>query len=246
MSFEEYEVSNLSCASCSAKIEDEISNMEEVDSVSINLVTQKIQIRYNSEQKNALQRLNQIASSIEPGVKITKARSAPNASLLSWPLIGLGMLLAIFELAIGFPQALYPYPMLLSYLLVGGKVIHSALRKLLKARVFDEHFLMTIATLGALYLGEYTEAIAVMFLYEVGQLLEGRSVDKSRRAIQNLMAQKPELAHLLTGNEIIDKKVSQIRIGDLIQVRPGERIPLDGSIEQGSSELDTSSLTGES
>ncbi|MCD8561934.1 MAG: cadmium-translocating P-type ATPase, partial [Acholeplasmataceae bacterium] len=115
-----------------------------------------------------------------------------------------------------------------------------------KGRFFDEHFLMTIATLGAIGLGEFIEGIAVMLFYRIGEYLQDLSVSKSRKSIQSLISLKPTIAHQLTQEGIIDIEPEQLEVGDLIVVRPGEKVPVDGIITEGSSWLDTSSITGES
>lgn len=135
---------------------------------------------------------------------------------------------------------------LVAYILVGGKVVMTALRNITRGQVFDENFLMTIATLGAFIIGEYPEAVAVMIFYEVGELFQSYAVNRSRKSITSLMDLRSDYANLLTesGEKRIDPE--DVNIDDIIVVKPGERVPLDGILIDGICSLDTSALTGES
>lgn len=246
MVLEEYRVENLSCATCSAMIESEIASLSTVQSVNLDYIAQKLTIHYYTKPPKALERLNKIANAIEPGTKIHQSSEAlaSQNQYKKWIPIALGVLLYIFaSLFISTNQV---YFFLLAYLLVGLRVGHSAIRKLFTLRVFDEHFLMTIATVGAVYLGQYSEAIAVMLLYEIGQYFEGLSVNKSRSSLKKMLALKPEKAHVMVLGQILDKRLAEVKVNDTILVQPGERIPLDGVVQKGESSVDTSSLTGES
>ena len=121
-----------------------------------------------------------------------------------------------------------------------------AVENIFRGNVFDENFLMTIATIGAILIGEYPEGIAVMLFYQVGELFQSYAVDKSRKSIANLMDIRPDYAHVKRGNEVITVDPDEVQIGDIIVIKAGERIPLDGRIIEGNSMVDTSALTGES
>ncbi|WP_101773162.1 heavy metal translocating P-type ATPase [Peptostreptococcus faecalis] len=146
----------------------------------------------------------------------------------------------------GLPKSVYLISLLIAYVLSGYKVITSAVRNIVKGRVMDENFLMTIATIGAIAIGEYPEAVGVMLFYGVGEYLESKAVNKSRKNIENLMNIKPEVAHLLQGDEIISVSPENVDIGDKIVVKVGEKVPLDGIIVDGESRFDTAAITGES
>ncbi|MBR5943427.1 MAG: cadmium-translocating P-type ATPase [Lachnospiraceae bacterium] len=135
---------------------------------------------------------------------------------------------------------------LIPYLIVGLETIKKAIRGIMKRQVFDEHFLMAVATVGAFALGEYSEAVAVMVFYEIGELFESYAVGKSRRNISNLMDIRPDYANVLENGEIVKKDPDEVPIGSLIKILPGEKVPIDGVITEGNSTLDTSALTGES
>lgn len=135
---------------------------------------------------------------------------------------------------------------ILSYLVVGTEIVKKAIRNILRGKVFDENFLMTIATIGAFVIGEFPEAVAVMLFYQVGELFQSYAVDKSRKSIASLMNIRPDYANLLKNGEVEKVSPDEVKIGDTILVKPGEKVPLDGTVIEGESMLDTSSLTGES
>lgn len=135
---------------------------------------------------------------------------------------------------------------LVSYFIIGGDVVKRAVRNIGSGQIFDENFLMTIATVGAFLVSEYPEAVAVMLFYQVGELFQDYAVHRSRKSIADLMDIRPDYANVIQNGEVIQKDPSEIEIGQIILVRPGERIPLDGVITKGSTSLDTSALTGES
>lgn len=135
---------------------------------------------------------------------------------------------------------------LIPYLIVGYETIKKAIRGIMKKQVFDEHFLMAVATVGAFALGEYSEAVAVMLFYQIGELFESYAVGKSRRNISNLMDIRPDYANVLENGELVKKDPDEVAIGSMIKILPGEKVPIDGIITEGNSTLDTSALTGES
>ena len=135
---------------------------------------------------------------------------------------------------------------LTAYAVIGWDVVWKALRNIVRGQVFDENFLMALASIGAFFVGEYSEAVAVMLFYQVGELFQHYAVEKSRRSIGELMDIRPDTAALLQGDEAVAVDPFEVHPGDRILVRPGERVPLDGVVEKGTSLLDTSALTGES
>lgn len=135
---------------------------------------------------------------------------------------------------------------LLAYVLAGGDVVYKAARNILRGQVFDENFLMSLATIGAFFVGEYPEGVAVMLFYQVGELFQSYAVGKSRKSITSLMQIRPDSANLLKDGIVTEVDPELVSVDDIIVVKPGERIPLDGIITEGSSSLDTAALTGES
>ena len=134
---------------------------------------------------------------------------------------------------------------ILSYIIVGSKIVLKAVRNIIRGKVFDENFLMTIATLGAFVIGEFPEAVAVMLFYQVGELFQSYAVDKSRKSISSLMDIRPDFANVIRKEEIQQVNPEEVDIGEIIIVKPGEKVPIDGTVIDGISMLDTSALTGE-
>ncbi|AUN19277.1 cadmium-translocating P-type ATPase [Clostridium botulinum] len=135
---------------------------------------------------------------------------------------------------------------LIAYIIIGGKIVKKALSNITKGQVFDENFLMSVATIGAFFLGEYAEGVAVMLFYQVGELFQSYAVSRSRRSIADLMDIRPDYANVMRNGKLVQVDPEEVAIGDTIVVIPGERIPLDGVVTEGRSALDTSALTGES
>ena len=156
-----------------------------------------------------------------------------------------GALLFVIGILFPLPKAGKFLIFLSSYILIGGKIIVRAVQHIAKGQVFDENFLMGVATIGAFCIGEFAEGVAVMLFYRIGEFLEGKAVDHSRKSISTLMDIRPDYANLKTGDEVCKVSPADVNVGDFIIIRPGEKIPLDGTVEDGASFVDTSALTGE-
>lgn len=135
---------------------------------------------------------------------------------------------------------------IISYIIVGGDVVKRAVKNIFNGQVFDENFLMSIATIGAFFIGEYPEGVAVMLFYQIGELFQSYAVGKSRKSIASLMDIRPDYANVKKGDELVKVDPDEVQIGDIIVIKAGEKIPLDGKVIEGSSMIDTSALTGES
>lgn len=135
---------------------------------------------------------------------------------------------------------------IISYIIVGFEIVKKAFRNITRGKIFDENFLMTVATIGAFFVGEFPEAVTVMLFYQIGELFQSFAVDKSRKSIASLMDIRPDYANLVDGDDIKKVKPDTVKIGDIILIKPGEKIPLDGIIIEGESFIDTKALTGES
>ena len=161
--------------------------------------------------------------------------------------IVIALVLFVIALLIPFPYKwINNVVFIASYLIVGLEIVLKAIRNITRGKVFDENFLMAVATIGAFGIGEFPEAVAVMLFYQVGELFQSYAVDKSRKSISSLMDIRPDYANVKRENEVLKVSPEEVKIGELIVVKPGEKVPLDGVIEEGKSMLDTSSLTGES
>jgi len=250
----------LCCGNCAAKIERESSNIDGVKSAVVDFVSTKLimEIDNPSKQNTIIETVKEIVKRIEPDVNVIVSEG--NDKLLinkneeedeesnKGEIIKLVISAAIFGIATAFKFsfALELVLYLISYILVGGEVVLRALKNIARGQVFDENFLMGVATIGAFAIGQYPEGVAVMLFYQLGELFQDMAVNHSRKSISALMDIRPDFANLKMGNEI--KKVSPeaVSVGDIIVVKPGEKVPLDGKVIDGSSMLDTSALTGES
>ena len=159
----------------------------------------------------------------------------------------LALILFAFSMVIKFENVwINNILFVISYIIVGFEIIIKALRNIFRGKVFDENFLMTIATIGAFGIGEFPEAVAVMLFYQIGELFQSYAIDKSRKSISDLMDIKPDYANIEKNGNIQKVSPDSVKIGDTIIVKPGERVPLDGVVIEGTSNLDTKALTGES
>jgi len=251
----------LGCANCAAKIERESNHIDGVKSAVVDFVATKLILEINSLAKQAVitEKVKEIVKNFEPDVKVIENQSklASNhdhehdhvhGEVHKGDLIRLIIGAVIFGVAtaIKFSSSIELGLFLISYLLVGGEVVLSAVKNIGRGQVFDENFLMSIATIGAFTIGQYPEGVAVMLFYQVGELFQGIAVKRSRKSITALMDIRPDFANLKVGDDL--KKVSpeEVRIGSMIVVKPGEKVPLDGKVIGGVSMVDTSALTGES
>ena len=245
------------CANCSAKMERALSETDGIGPTSINYAAKTVFL-----PPGMVQEAQRIMENIEHGVKLVavenqrdkSSNQQPEKSLLGGKLTGIiiaGILLAI-GLLFGSKwhgTSLEPieYVVYLSaYVLVGYEVLSTAFRNILRGSVFDENFLMAIATIGAITIHQLSEAVGVMLFYSVGEYIQARAIDRSRRSIQDLMDIRPDYANLINQLDVVKVDPEDVEIGQHIMVRPGEKVPLDGEILNGSSFLDTSALTGES
>ena len=248
-------IEGLDCPNCAAKVERKINTLEGIKEATVDFLGKKIVVLADEISENELVELIQTeVDKIEDGVKVfvPKVQAGESSSegedtgkIKKKLLIG-GVL---FVLGIFVPKTLFIPKLvifLVSYLVIGGDVLLSAFKNILNGQVFDENFLMAIATVGAFAIGEYPEGVAVMLFYQLGELFQGIAVNNSRKSIVSLMDIRPDYANIKVGEGI--KKVSpeEIKVGEIIVVKPGEKVPLDGKIVKGTSTFDTSALTGES
>lgn len=258
-----YLLENLDCAHCAAKMEQQIRDLDGVEDATITYATK--QLRVTAEDPDALlAQMSRICSSIESEVIIvprtahTKSADKQEAAVSSSknmfsehkkPLQEIIAGCVLFVAGILLEHFGYDMPSLLTfviaYIILGHPVISAALKNLTKGQVFDENFLMTIATIGAFAIGEFPEAAGVMLFYRIGELFEDIAVERSRSQIMDALDLRPEVVHLVTGNTTQTIPAEDAQVGDLLLVRPGDRIPLDGTIVDGESRIDTSAITGE-
>ncbi len=242
-----YQIRNLNCPNCALKIENKISKLQDVSDISIDLVHHQMLVSSSSENKSLLKRINKIANHIEPGIMISDSLDHDETvNMIEILRIVIGFIIFLLAYLNVFSTSLTIVLFISAYALVGYEVIYKAFRNISKGYFFDENFLMTIATLAAVYVKSYPEAVAVMLFYEVGEFFQEMAVNRSRKSIKQLIDIQPKYAHLKQGDEWIRVEPSKVKVNDQIIVKPGEKIPLDGIVIQGQSTVDTSQLTGES
>lgn len=249
-------IKDIDCANCAMKIEEAVKSMHGVTDVNLDVAREKITIEGDIDTLDA-KKLENIAQKIEKGVHVYHQNddiieSNKQFTFKEWIMYGAGFLLLIcgyigYEVIdIGIIKFVSIVMLVTSYGIFGHTVLIKAYKNVIKGQFFDEHLLMTIATLGAFAIGEFVEAIAVMLFYRIGEYLQDLSVRRSRKSIQSLLELKPDIAHKKTSDGIIDVSPEDLKVGDHIIVKPGEKVPVDGIITSGSSWLDTKAITGES
>ncbi|MGE5351034.1 MAG: heavy metal translocating P-type ATPase [Acidobacteriota bacterium] len=245
---QKYKIVNIDCANCAAKIENNLTKLKDVRYVSVNFADSVMFIDTDNIEK-----VRKVIKQTEPEVEIIdESEKIKSVRLESEEKLQLKKrLYFVLVLAFVYLAGLILKPkgemilMLAVYLLAGWDVLYSAGKKILKGKLFDEHFLMSLATLGAVAIGQFPEAAGVMIFYQAGEFLQQLSVKRSRRSIRSLLEIQPEYANVRSNGEIKRTDPKRVRPGEVIIVKPGEKIPLDGVISEGSGYVDTSPLTGE-
>lgn len=264
-------IDGVDCPNCAAKIERKLNTLQRIKAATVDFLGKRVIIESENFSQDELAKFIQDeVSKIKDGVKISTkklhvhshshshshahahshdhshAHGEEDTDKIKKKLLIGGIL---FVLGIFIPKTLFIPKLavfLISYFIIGGDVLLSAVKNILKGQVFDENFLMAIATVGAFAIGEYPEGVAVMLFYQLGELFQGIAVNNSRKSIIALMDIRPDYANLKTDNGIKKVNPEEIKVADIIVVKPGEKVPLDGKIINGNSAFDTSALTGES
>ena len=267
-------IEGIDCPNCAAKIERRLNTLERIKAATVDFLGKRVIVESENFSQDELAEFIQAeVNKIEDGVKISTKKLHSHShnhhshshsyahshdhshshthgeedtdNIKKKLLIG-GIL---FVIGIFIPENLFILKFsafLISYFIIGGDVLLSAVKNILKGQVFDENFLMAIATVGAFAIGEYPEGVAVMLFYQLGELFQGIAVNNSRKSIVALMDIRPDFANIKTETGIKKVKPEEIKVADIIVVKPGEKVPLDGKIITGNSTFDTSALTGES
>lgn len=245
-----YRLEGLDCANCAMKIEKRINEINGVKQANVNFAVGKLTIDADQDKIGEIEtETRKVIKELEPEVEVkemeevTSTLNEEKKDLIRIVLSAIG-LLGLFIWAPAEPIRFIGF--LLVYLFIGFDVIKQAALNITRGQLFDENFLMAIATIGAMLIGEYPEAVAVMLFYQVGEYFQGFAVNQSRKSIRALMEIRPEVAHVETEAGLVTTQPERVMIGEHVFVKPGERVPLDGKVISGQSLVDTSALTGES
>jgi len=252
-----YALQGLDCANCAAKIEGAVKKLDCVSFAAVNFISGTLQVDVrDGHLSHVKERIQELVHGFEPGVAVVerdggardKGREKEDKVDLFRLITGAAVFATgflIFNLFTvnGYVSAAV---FILAYLILGGEIVLRALKNIVRGKVFDENFLMSVATIGAFIIGEYPEAVAVMLFYQIGEYFQGMAVRSSKKSITGLMDIRPDFANVTRNGETLKVPPDTVATGEIILVKPGEKIPLDGVIVEGTSMLDTTALTGES
>lgn len=258
---------DLNCANCAAKIEDRIRKMDVVETANFTLATHQLKLTGSWEDREALKRdIQDICDAIEEGVTVADYERKSKAAVddgrdnnqdndaVTIAVIVVGLLFMIYEAltsfvpSIGLPESIETPIYYVAYVLLAFPVLRTAARNILKGEVFDENFLMSIATLGAIAIDALPEAVGVILFYRIGEFFEEKATERSRTEIMNAVDMRPQEVRVVDtcgGGEIVVMAPEKVEVGWTIEVRPGDLIPLDGTILEGETRVNTAPVTGE-
>jgi len=247
-----FNIKNIDCADCANEIAEKAMEIEGVEHAEADFMHAILRVQFATSEYTRIENaLREMIARLEPDVEFSRyfaeqkneTKKDYSTQIMMARLV-LGAIL--FGLSFVLSGIASNISTLVAYIILGYDVIYKAFNNLRRGNILDEHFLMTIATFAALYLSDWKEATGVMLFYQIGEFFQDLAVDHSRKSIASLMDIRPDYASVQSGTEFIKVDPTEVQIGEIIQVKPGERIPLDGIVVSGSSSLDTASLTGES
>ena len=257
MSTKIYMLENLGCAHCAAKMEEKIGQIAGVEQASITFATKQLRVTAENPD-DYLEEIRNICTSIESQVQVipreikAKQQTVDNdqKKKKDWgdlPIILIGAILFIIGNVLGHfgMESVSLLVFILAYLVLGGAILLEAGKNISHGQIFDENFLMCIATIGAFVIREYPEAVGVMLFYRIGEYFEEKAVERSRSQIMEAVDLRPETVNLMVGEDVLEIAAEEAKVGDVVLIRPGDRIPLDGVVASGESRIDTSPITGE-
>ena len=253
-----YILEGLDCANCAAKIEAKLRTLNGVDDLTITYATKQMKLSAKNPDQ-MIPMIKETIDAMEDGItivpkdnKVIKSEEAGEKKFsFNNPLVSIGVGAVIFIIGeilehVGNVPTIPMFALfLIAYLVLGGKVLITAGKNIMKGQVFDENFLMCIATIGAFCIQEFPEAVGVMLFYRIGEYFEEKATEQSRTQIMEAVDLRPEVVNLVVGNDVRIIDAEEANVGDILLVRPGDRIPLDGVIIDGESRIDTSPVTGE-
>lgn len=252
----EYDIVGLDCANCANKIQVELGKVKGIENASVNFAKQKLSYETDTVSREKVEKL---VKSLEPDVELISAedkikdlknekKQNENKSkfLLHILRLVIGTIVAVVGLYVPMLKILSTVLIILGYAILLYRTTKNAIKLLFKSKTINENLLITISCIGAYLVGKHSEGLMVIVLYEIGKILEEKAINKTRKSISDLMDIKPEYANLKTDNDIKVVSPADVEIGDIVVVKQGEKIPLDGIVVKGNASLNTSSLTGES
>lgn len=239
-----YNILNLDCANCAREIEEELNNNERFNNVVVNFNTSKIS--FESEEEISLKELNELVKAVEPEADIVDEAESINKKEYSILTLVLGVLIGLVAQYIKLPFFLNTVLMLVSYVLLLHKHAINAVKVLCKNKTLNENALIVISAIGAFAIGESFDGMMVVALYTLGKILEEKAINKTRDSVKDLLDIKQNFANLKVNDEIKTIDVEEIKLDDVLIVKKGEKVPVDGIVTSGSTKLNTSALTGES
>ncbi|MGG0658331.1 heavy metal translocating P-type ATPase [Rummeliibacillus pycnus] len=241
-----YDITGMDCSSCAKSIENHLNTLDYVKSASVNFSTGKLKIEHSGNVDDIISEVSKIGykaslSSVNKVAEKKKIKGENNLIVFSGILIALGFIGSLYNISTWISTILYAIAMIIS----GFKPVKSAFYSI-KSRSLDMNVLMSAAAIGAAIIGEWFEGATVVWLFAIGNFLQTKSIERTRNSIRNLMDLAPQEAWVQMGSEIIKKPVENITVGEMIIVKPGDKIPLDGEIIQGESSINQAPITGES
>ena len=252
-----FTLQNLNCANCASVIEEKLNQLESVSAATFTIGTKQLRITSTVEDADALQeQIQAVCDATEDGVVVVPfVRAAKKAkqdehdhehnASLSAIIVG-AIVMAVAELTNWVPDQYMTPLLILTFVVLGWRIVWAAVKNGMKGKFFDENFLMSIATIGALIIGEYAEAVGVMLFFQVGIYFEERATERSRNAVMDAVDLRPEEVRLVLCDgsvEVVNPE--DVQVGSHIEIRPGDRIPLDGRVVEGTTRIDTAAVTGE-
>ncbi|MCL6426832.1 heavy metal translocating P-type ATPase [Bacillus subtilis] len=249
---QEYVLDGLDCSNCARKIENGVKGIKGIDGCAVNFAASTLTVSADGKEEQwVTNKVEKKVKSIDPHVTVRQKhmKSADDGYRNRMVNMLIRMAAAVILGAAAYlvhSGTIEFFLFLAAYLIIGGDIMIRAAKNIIRGQVFDEHFLMALATIGAFLIQQYPEGVAVMLFYQIGELFQGAAVSRSRKSISALMDIRPDYANLKTKNGIEQVSPEDVQTGDIIVVNPGESIPLDGKVVQGSAMVDTSALTGES
>ena len=246
----EYKILELDCANCANKIQEELNKNPKLKNVCVNFAKQRLSYETDSVSKEEVE---QEIQRLEPEVKLVELSNKKDKTeeknkskiLLHIIRLVMGLLIAILGIYANIPDTAKIILVILGYIILLYRTAKNAIKLLFKSKTINENLLITISCIGAYIVGKHMEGLMVITLYEIGKILEEKAINKTRKSISELMDIKPEYANLKKGTQVEKVNPEEVNIGDVVVIKQGEKVPLDGKIVKGNAILNTASLTGE-